>query len=222
MIARLAAFMFLLCMILSAHGQPRSRDLYAVQASDLLANLKQKISDSERVDVLLNLAEHYFLNRSEDKANVDSAAYLIKEATRLNAGIISGRNDGYVVLVQSYLADKMGDSANGKRLLNKALRLLEASGDEYHLILAYLALADHDDSNFPLHPVENNRLMMRISVHLKKIKNDPGQIKNCLFGIESFYESKTNTWDFSMKLSFLSPLIQISKDLNDKKSLLSD
>jgi two-component system, sensor histidine kinase PdtaS len=104
------------------------------EALALYAQLRQAKTDTARLGLLLRLATYQIMKPGEFKADLDSAAGLLRQAENINATLKDVSYLGYINLVNFYLADDLRKPPAAKRYLNDAIRYLTASGKNYNLL----------------------------------------------------------------------------------------
>jgi two-component sensor histidine kinase len=215
---RLGFIMLILFMINSVRGQSIILNISQHEATDLRNLLNKKVIDTERMDILLKLAEYNILKDGNDKANLDSADEFIKQASVLNSKIRSIKYAGYITLEESCLARKTGDLRKAEEGVNKAIQLLQVVNADFYLTKAYFELSQYYNPNAPTQLAKINNLINKELLQLKKIKSTQ-QRAYCIHNIEYFYH--TNLYgggDRVSKLNFLGHLIPVFRQIDNKES----
>lgn len=120
---------FLLSVTITAVGQAVSRQ----QADSMIDALKTNKQGIERIDLLLNLAQFHVFKPGEEQIDFDSAKIYIDEAALLNKTLNSSNARGYQALTESYLLKEKGQSAEGKKMVEKAVSILETASNKHYL-----------------------------------------------------------------------------------------
>jgi two-component system, sensor histidine kinase PdtaS len=131
--------LFMLSVATTVFGQ----DINRHQADSTINLLKTKKKGIERIDLLLNLAQFHVFKPGERQTDFDSAKILIDEAASLNKSLKSADANGYQVLTESYLVNEKGQKEEAKKLVEKAVSILETASNKHYLGRAYYELSRH-------------------------------------------------------------------------------
>jgi two-component sensor histidine kinase len=191
------------------------------QVSQLLKSLDKKIEDSIRIGMLLKIAEHNLEKEGYEKADLDSAAIFIKNAREINAKQNNLHFNGLILIYESDLTRKLGDTILARQLINQAIKLLQTTNDELHLTQAYLELSRCYDLNIPEQTVAINNVFNTLFERLQKLVGrelpiDEDGLNTFLLELVSFYNLKMRADNFSVLLNFLVHLQELCKILNSK------
>ncbi|MHA4847239.1 sensor histidine kinase [Flavitalea antarctica] len=113
----------------------------SVNTSTLLLKIKKSRADSNRVRLLLILADHYITETEVIKPKPDSALTLLLEANRLGEMSTSQkwRNESRRMIGRYYF--KMRDSKNGQKYFKKIINELATSGNDQEELLVWEELS---------------------------------------------------------------------------------
>ncbi|MBC7867995.1 MAG: hypothetical protein H7X88_10735, partial [Gloeobacteraceae cyanobacterium ES-bin-316] len=89
--------------------------------------------DIHRIDLLLHLAQFHIFKPGEEQIDFDSARVYYNEASALNKTLKSSDADGFQILTESYLVKEKGSKENGRKIAEKALKILENGNNKYYL-----------------------------------------------------------------------------------------
>ena len=126
-------------LTINALGQEISRH----QADSMINALKTYKPIKERIDLLLNLAQFHVFKPGEQQKDFDSAKIFIDEAALLNTSFKSQEANGYQALTESYLVNEQGKKAEARKLVEKAISILEKSSNQDYLGRACYELSRH-------------------------------------------------------------------------------
>jgi two-component sensor histidine kinase len=102
-------------------------------ADSMIRALNKSKQDIYHIDLLLHLAQFHIFKPGEEKIDLDSAMVYIKDASVLNKTLKSSAADGYQLLTESYLVKEKGQKVDGRKMAEKAVRILEAANNGYYL-----------------------------------------------------------------------------------------
>ena len=125
-------FLLLVSVVLldiTASGQTITRH----DADSMTKALDKSKRAIDRIDLLLHLAQFQIFKPGEENVDFDSAMVYIKDASVLNKTLQSSAADGYQLLTESYLVKEKGQKAEGRKMAEKAVRILEAANNKYYL-----------------------------------------------------------------------------------------
>lgn len=131
-------------------------DITRHDADSLIKALQTAKPGVERIELLLTLARFHLFKAGELKKDLDSATALIEEARRENITLKAGE-DGFVLLLDSYVAWEYQDRAKARLLLDKAIVLLNKGNNYFMRGKAYIALADYYDMQNPAEVADRMR-----------------------------------------------------------------
>jgi two-component sensor histidine kinase len=206
---------FLLTAAITSGQTVVKSNLSKQEASHLLNSLSKKIADTNRIDILLRLAEYNLEKESYEQVDLDSAASFIRHAKEINARQISGKRDDVILLYESTLIRKGGNREAARQLVNRAIRQLKISNDEFHLLQAYLELSRCYDPKVPEQATAIkdvfNALFQRVP---KQIRHE--QLDTCMLELINFYNLKMEGDGYLIQLDFLGHLIRTYQILKDQ------
>jgi len=110
------------------------------KADSITSALSKTKSRPDSIELLLNLAMYHLLKPDENKTDLDIAALYVNEVRVLCKTTNSPDANGYLLFTESFLARKRGDRAAGKKLVEKAIKILESGTNKIHLGEAYAEL----------------------------------------------------------------------------------
>jgi two-component sensor histidine kinase len=124
-----------------------SAEVIPRQEADSIAVLLSKTTvPTERVKLLLRLAEFHIFKPEERKIDLDSAETFLKRAMKELYAVKSTALSGYSHLVASFLSNERGINDTALSQVRAAIVELKQSGDPLHLGLAYAQLAKYYES----------------------------------------------------------------------------
>jgi two-component system, sensor histidine kinase PdtaS len=140
MIKRLIALIGLCCVISFTFGQQgfTRRDV-----DSILRAIDKSKADLHRMDLLLNLAQFHIFKPGENQLDFDSANIYINKAAALNTELKSTDGAGYLLLTQSFMTREKGQKDEAKKMVEKAISLLEAGTNKSYLGRAYYTLSEY-------------------------------------------------------------------------------
>src|SRR5215831_17601109 len=98
--SRLIATVIFMFMMAASFGQDISRE----DADSLMKSLTVSKTDQDRIDILFKLAQYHMFKPGKFQMDLDSAKVCIDQAASLNAKVKSADDDGFLVLLNSFLA----------------------------------------------------------------------------------------------------------------------
>jgi two-component sensor histidine kinase len=218
-----AKFIIVVMFLLLApaiNGQVVIEQTMSVQeAGNLLKSLNGKMADTTRIDILLKLAEHNLHKTSYKRLDLDSATTFIRNATDLNAKQSSRKRDGRILLDESSLTRKKGDANTGLQLIKGAIGQLQATNDEFLLVLAYLELSRYYDSQKPEQEAASKDAFNK-SFQLVQKMAGRGQLSARKFALRSFYHLEMSYDGHPIKLYFLNKLVMVDSVMKDRENQL--
>ena len=146
MVNKLVLIISLQLLIMTTFGQDISR----LEADSMLNALDKSKPDIERIELLLNLAQFHVLKPGEFQVDLDSAMVYIDEAKILNGAVKSSDAYGYQLLTESYLTKDKGQRDEARKMVKKAVSILESGSNKLYLGCAYYELASYHDLYFDL------------------------------------------------------------------------
>ena len=213
--ARLVTIAMLLLIAAVSNGQQIVKESLSEQEVEgLLKSLNKKTEDTTRIDILLQLAEHYL---QKEKPGMDSAAAFIRNSKEVNAKQISRKRDGLILLLESSLARKSGNTNEGRQLLVRAIGQLQTTKDEFHLIKAYLELSRYYDQGWPEHSAAIKNAFDSLFLYVSKVINQKQPV-DWMLELTSFYHLEMR--QDMVKLEFLDQLVQICSKRHNKANEL--
>src|SRR5688572_20457309 len=132
---------FLLFLVTIAFGQ----DVTKQDADSMMKALKNNKPGVERIELLLNLAQYHIFKPGELPLDFDSAANYIQEAKVLNDIVNSSVANGYQILTESYLIKERGKKEEGKKMVERAIKVLESGTNKIYLGQAIYELSTYYD-----------------------------------------------------------------------------
>jgi len=207
--------MFLLTTSITRGQAVYQERLNEGMAIDLLKLLNKTIDDTTRIDILLKLAEYKLQKAGDEKSDLDSAAELIRNAKEINAKKISRKRDGTILLHESTLTRKRGNTDAARQLVSRAIGQLQLSNDEFHLTLAYLELSRCYDSK---EPEQTSAIKNAFNILFQRISKSPPREQQDIYLPElmSFYILKMGGDSRPIKLDFLDHFVSAYQLVNDK------
>src|SRR5688572_23693167 len=136
---KLLLFISLQLLITTAFGQDISRQ----EVDSMLHDLGKSKPDLDRIDLLLNLAQFHIFKPGEIQVDFDSAMVYIAEAKVLNRTLKSSIVNGYLLLTESYLTKERGQRDEARKMVEKAVSILESGNNKLYLGSAYYELASY-------------------------------------------------------------------------------
>ena len=146
MVNKLVLIISLQLLIMTTFGQDISR----LEADSMLNALDKSKPDIERIELLLNLAQFHILKPGEFQVDLDSAMVYIDEAKVLNSAVKSSDAYGYQLLTESYLTKDKGQRDEARKMVKRAVSILESGSNKSYLGCAYYELASYHDLYFDL------------------------------------------------------------------------
>ena len=122
-----------------------SQDISRQEADAMLTALKKSKQDVNRIDLLLSLAQIHILKPGESETDFDSARVYINEAKVLNRSLKSSTAEGYQLLTESYLTKEKGHRDEARKMVERAVAILESGANKSYLGSAYYELASYYD-----------------------------------------------------------------------------
>ena len=122
-----------------------SQEYTAKDSASFQKALEGNLSDFNRIDYQLKLAEYSIRKPGSYKADLDNARTMIAKSKVLNVHLRSNEAAGHILFAEAYLEQETGFSPKGKALISAAIALLEKGNDKYILATAYNALAGYYD-----------------------------------------------------------------------------
>src|SRR4030095_8687122 len=110
------------------------------KADSITSALSKTKSRPDSIELLLDLAMYHLLKPGENKTDLDIAALYLNKVKVLCKTTNSPDANGYLLFTESFLARKRGDRAAGKKLVEKAIKILESGTNKIHLGEAYSEL----------------------------------------------------------------------------------
>ena len=137
-------FAIVLCLFcVNASGQEfTAKDSAAFQKA-----LTGNVSDFDRINYQLELAEYSIRKPGSFKADLDNARAWIDKSKKINAGLKSKEAAGHILFEECYLQQEYGASPKGKAMLEAVIALLKNGNDKCLLGNAYRELANYYDFN---------------------------------------------------------------------------
>ncbi len=127
----------------------RSQSISKMEADSMLHALSSNPPDTQRIDLLLHLAQYQVFKPDEHKADFDSALAYIQQAKQINQKIASIEAAGFISLTQSHLAREKGLKDEARSLAQRAVDILQKGNSKYYLARAYFELSMHFDFREP-------------------------------------------------------------------------
>ncbi|HTF20351.1 MAG TPA: histidine kinase dimerization/phosphoacceptor domain -containing protein [Chryseolinea sp.] len=128
-------------------------------ADSLLVVLNKTLPGVERIDLLLHLAQYHIHKPGELQADFDSATVYIDEATILNKSVKSSAARGFQLLTESYLTKEQGRKEEARRMVEKAVKILQSDSNRLYLGSAYFELSGYYSYSDRKELAERIRLM---------------------------------------------------------------
>ena len=122
-----------------------SQDYTKQEADSMMRALKNTKAGVNRTELLLNLAQYHIFKPGELPLDFDSAANYIHEAKVLNNIVNSSAVSGYQILTESYLIKERGQKEEGKKMVEKAIKVLEYGTNKDYLGQACYELSTYYD-----------------------------------------------------------------------------
>lgn len=138
----LTSFLFLFLVV---PGQNSARQ----DADSMIKELTKLNDGAGRIRLLLELAQFHIFKPGELAKDFDSAMFYIREANSLNKSVKSSVAYGYQLLTESYLTKEKGQQDAAKKMVEKAITILESTNDKSYLGKAYYELSSHYDHKEP-------------------------------------------------------------------------
>src|SRR5215470_7039091 len=96
-----------------------------------LKKLDNRADDTTQIDGLLLLAEYYLWKDGSERSDLDSAEGFISAAKKINSKQPSRKRDGLILLWESSLLIKRGDTIAGRQMVNNAIPVLKNANYKY-------------------------------------------------------------------------------------------
>ncbi|MBE9461434.1 histidine kinase dimerization/phosphoacceptor domain -containing protein [Dyadobacter subterraneus] len=111
------------------------------EAKPLLLKLKKSPSDTNRVQILLQLSDQYTHRKNESALAIDSALFYSMAASRLSTTLVYPKGEGYSYLQLSRILPKKKEREKGRVYLYKAIQVFSRAKAFYMLGESYFTLA---------------------------------------------------------------------------------
>jgi two-component sensor histidine kinase len=125
-----------------------AQDVNRHDADSLLIVLSRAITDTDRMNSLIKLAEFNIHQRRATDVQLNTAASYINQAQQLNAKVKSSAFSNYVLLTQSGLYKARGDTSAGKKMLVQVINKFKAGNNKALLGKAYYEMSEYYSDNF--------------------------------------------------------------------------
>jgi len=142
MTSRLLLFLFLHFSTVAAFGQYNR-----LEADSMLRDLNKSKMNLHQIDLLLNLAQFHIFKPGEFQVDFDSAMVYINKAKVLNRTLKSSDVEGYALLTESIIIREKGQNEEAKKMIEKAIKILESGTNKFYLAVAYYELSFCYDFN---------------------------------------------------------------------------
>jgi two-component system, sensor histidine kinase PdtaS len=119
------------------------------KADSLLRVLSNIKPGSERINILIHLAQFHIFKPGENQIDFDSAMTYLSEARRLNEPIRSLSLEGQLLLTESFMLREKGQKNAAISKVEEAIKTFQSSDDKYYLGKALYELSGYygyDDS----------------------------------------------------------------------------
>ncbi|MBC7937801.1 MAG: hypothetical protein H7Y86_20840 [Rhizobacter sp.] len=118
-------------------------------ADSMMMALNKSKPGSDRINLLLKLAQFHIFKPGEKQIDFDSAIVFINEVKALNRTLNSAAAHGYQILTESYLAREKGHKEAAKNMVVKAITILETGDNKDYLGQACYELSMYYDYRDP-------------------------------------------------------------------------
>ena len=142
---RLTLALLLLIQSVIFYGQSVSRH----DADSMLLVLNRTNNNSDRVPLLLGIAQYHIFKPGENKIDFDSANTYINAAAGINKTLKSPDAYGYQLLTQAYMSKEKGPLEEARKITQQAIDVLATGKNKSYLGRAYFQLSlcyDYRDS----------------------------------------------------------------------------
>lgn len=164
---RLIATVIFLFMAVMSIGQDISRH----EADSLTRSLAASKSATDHIEAFFRLAQFHMFKPGEFQQDLDSATNCIEQAAILNTKLKSSENEGFLILLKSFLAREKGQMKEGKAMAENAVAILKKGKNPYFLGKAYFALSDYYDYGKPNENAEKISLVELASTSFRQAGN---------------------------------------------------
>ncbi|HTE30912.1 MAG TPA: histidine kinase dimerization/phosphoacceptor domain -containing protein [Chryseolinea sp.] len=141
----ISSIMLLLIPGMTAFGQPIEKK----EADSLLRVLSNTRPASERMNILIRLAQFHIFKPGENQVDFDSAVTYLKEVRHINESIKSPSAEGQLLLTESFMQREKGEKEAARLKVEEAIGVLESSNDKYFLGKALYELSGYYDYHGP-------------------------------------------------------------------------
>lgn len=119
------------------------QDISLTEADSLMKSFAASKTDQDRIDILFKLAQYHMFKPGEYQVDLDSANACIDKAAALNAKVKSADDDGFLMLLKSFLAREKGEMKEGRAMADSAVAMLKNGKNKDYLGRAYFALSEY-------------------------------------------------------------------------------
>ena len=137
----ISSILLLLILEMTAFGQPIERK----NADSLLRVLSNTKTGSDRINILIRLAQFHIFKPGENQIDFDSAVTYLGEARHLNESFKSSSLTGQVLLTESFILREKGQKNVAMQRVEEAIKMLQSSNDKYYLGKAFYELSNYYD-----------------------------------------------------------------------------
>jgi two-component system, sensor histidine kinase PdtaS len=216
MIPRHIIIILLLLAALTTNGQVMVKNSLSREAkSELLKSLNKKLTDTARIDILLQLADRYLQTIYGETTNVDSAAIFVREAKEISARLPAGKRNGRALLYESSLIRKTGNKSEGIPLLKRAIEQLKTARDDFYGTMAWMELSRCYDPNDSAQVPAIKNVFNSLFQHISGL-TDQKLFDTCMIEVMSFFFLEMRSDSYSLKLDFLEHMARAYKQKTNK------
>ena len=183
-----------LFLCLSAYSQYFTRE----EGKALLNQLQSARVDSQRISLLINLAEYHTISSYDHPTNFDSAALLLRQAEALNARKKSQPASTQITMAKAFLLRYSGRTEEGKKTILDLIDLLKDGKDHSSLGKAYYELSNYYDQDFKYNTISKRTGYIDLAIQAFEKAGAINDLGNC-YKVLADLHHLVNEYDQAMK-----------------------
>ncbi|MBS1665429.1 MAG: hypothetical protein JST68_30585 [Bacteroidetes bacterium] len=184
--------LFFFCI--SAHAQYFTRE----EGTALLNQLKSAREDSQRISLLISLAEYHTISSYDHPTNFDSAALLLTQAEELNNRKKLPSAVTEIMMAKAFLLRYSGKTEEGRKTILSIIDLLKDGRDNHSLGKAYYELSNYYDYDFKYNTISQRTAYIHQAITAFEKAGAINDLGNC-YKVLADLHHLVNMYDTAMK-----------------------